>query len=69
MGSFVEEENLQKIVGQLRDLGYSPVVRKVELDGQTYSRVELGGFSSRAAAEEEALKLEEKGFSPRIMSR
>lgn len=69
LGSFVEEENLNKLVGQLRDLGYSPVVKKVEVDNQTYSRVELGEYGSRASAEEESRKLEEKGFKPRVVPR
>jgi len=65
----VEEENLNKLIQQLRDLGYNPVVKKVEVESQTYSRIELGEYSSRASADEEARKLEEKGFKPRVVSR
>ncbi|MFH0803280.1 MAG: SPOR domain-containing protein [bacterium] len=65
----MEEENLNKLIQQLRDLGYNPVVKKVEVENQTYSRVELGEYTSRSSAEEEARKLEEKGFKPRIVSR
>jgi rare lipoprotein A len=71
-GSFADLENAQKLVGQLTS-NY-PDVKQISIvpfqsRESIYYRVQLGTFSSRSHAEEEARTLARRGFSVVVMEK
>ncbi len=68
-GSFASEANAQAQVGKLAGMGYHPYVTRVEKDGVTFSRVNVGQFSGRSQADEVVDDLKAKGFDAAVWTR
>ena len=68
-GSFASAANAQTQVGKLAELGYHPYVTRVEKDGVTFSRVNVGQFPGRSQADEVASELKAKGYDAAVWAR
>ncbi len=68
-GSFASAANAQTQVGKLAKLGYHPYVTRVEKDGVTFSRVNVGKFPARSRADAVADELKAKGFDAAVWTR
>jgi len=67
-GSFTSEDNAQTQVAKLVGMGYHPYLSRVERDGVTFSRVNVGRYPSRNQAQEVADELRAKGFDAAVYS-
>lgn len=65
-GSFASEENAQTQVTRLAGMGYQPYVTRTERDGVTFTRVNVGQFPTREAADKVADELRAKGFDSAV---
>ena len=68
-GSFASEANAQAQVTRLAAMGYHPYVTRIEKDGVTFTRVNVGEYPSRSAAQDVADELRAKGFDAAVYSR
>lgn len=68
-GSFRQEDNAQREVSQLADLGYDAHVVEIQRDGQTFHRVVVGSYASRPEAEQVRDRLQQAGKSATVSAR
>ncbi len=61
-GSFLNPENSQKMLQELKSKGYQPYVTKVTISGKTYRRVNVAAFSGRQQADKLAEELADAGY-------
>lgn len=70
LGVFSDAANVAKLRSRAKELGFASFTEDVKLaDGQTRTRVKVGPFSSRAAAEAAQRKLEAAGMRSMIAPR
>ncbi|MDY0057359.1 MAG: SPOR domain-containing protein [Methyloversatilis sp.] len=70
LGVFSDAANVAKLRARSKELGFASFTEDVKLaDGQTRTRVKVGPFSSRAAAEAAQRKLEAAGMRSMIAPR
>ncbi|MBT9516404.1 MAG: SPOR domain-containing protein [Methyloversatilis discipulorum] len=70
LGVFSDAANVAKLRSRAKELGFASFTEDVQLaDGQTRTRVKVGPFSSRAAAEAAQRKLEAAGMRSMIAPR
>lgn len=70
LGVFSDTANVAKLRSRAKELGFASFTEDVKLaDGQTRTRVKVGPFSSRAAAEAAQRKLEAAGMRSMIAPR
>ena len=70
LGVFSDAANVAKLRSRAKELGFASFTEDVKLaDGQTRTRVKVGPFSSRAAAESAQRKLEAAGMRSMIAPR
>lgn len=70
LGVFSDAANVAKLRARAKELGFASFTEDVKLaDGQTRTRVKVGPFSSRAAAEAAQRKLEAAGMRSMIAPR
>lgn len=60
-GSFVNIENAEKVVSELRGEGYEPYITQVIIGDRTYNRVNVAAYSSREKAGDLARELRGSG--------
>ncbi len=65
-GSFVNLENAEEQVSELREDGYDPFITQVPIGDQMYSRVNVATYSSREKAEALTEILQRKGYEVRV---
>lgn len=65
-GAFADEENAEKQIQTLAEMGYEPYITTVRKEGITYRRVNVGAFSSRNEAEKVKERLTSEGFEGAI---
>jgi len=61
-GSFLNPENSQRMLQELKSKGYQPYVTKVTIGDKTYRRVNVGAFSGRQQADKLAEELADAGY-------
>lgn len=70
LGVFSDAANVAKLRSRAKELGFASFTEDVKrTDGQTHTRVKVGPFSSRAAAEAAQRKLEAAGLRSMIVPR
>lgn len=70
LGVFSDAANVAKLRSRAKELGFASFTEDVKLaDGQTRTRVKVGPFSSRAAAEAAQRKLEAAGMRSMVAPR
>ncbi|WP_018409990.1 SPOR domain-containing protein [Methyloversatilis thermotolerans] len=70
LGVFSDAANVAKLRARAKDLGYSSFTEEVKLaDGQSRTRVKVGPFPNRAAAEAAQRKLEAAGLRSMLSPR
>ncbi len=62
IGSFIEENNAQRLKEQMLALGRKTVVRRFDRDGQTFFRVQVGAGQNLTGAREVEREMEQSGF-------
>jgi tetratricopeptide (TPR) repeat protein len=67
LGSFSREENAQKYVGQLQNLGYPAFLIQAQVEDVDYYRVRVGYYSTKEEARTVLNDLEDRGFNGFIL--
>jgi cell division protein FtsN len=69
VGSFSQLENAQQLRDRLAKSFTHVTIVPLQLKDLTYYRVQVGTFTDRAAAEEQARQVTQSGYSPIIMEK
>lgn len=68
VGTFANKSNADSLVENLRDHGYRPEVKTMQVEARTTFRVQLGAYKTRDDADELSKDLAAEGYSPRVFS-
>lgn len=67
LGSFLNEENAERLAADLRNQGYAAFLSQLERDGNQLHRVRIGPQKDRESAEEIAAQLQRSGHAGQVV--
>lgn len=68
VGAFKNRENALKLIKQLQDIGYSPILKREENENEIIYKVQVGVFSDKENTLKESEKLKNQGYPSYIIS-